>query len=462
MFKLNKFLLPMALMVSLAVPTVGVCGEDEDPGAAPAGGGFFENRVQTVTSSRVLIGYEVLPGRDPVTKVELWFTQDRGKAWVAAEQVTPEVNPIVFDAPSDGVYGFFLVLHNARASTPMPVSGVAPHRWIRVDRTAPLVQVRSIRADERFDLNRELHIRWLASDDDFADRPVSLHYRTEKTKMFVPIASDLPADGSYRWTVPAEVIGKLEIKIAATDRAGHRGRHVTDGVRVAGDRVVGGAHVKEADKTAGRREPRAAAGPEQEQAVVVEPVLRGVPIHDEPDAGRVEELSVAASDAKRLYDLATWERLRGEHEVALLRYREALRRYPSFLAARNDMAGLLVLRGGLEEAEKEFRLVLDQDSKHRPALKGLALVQARRREYRSAHETLQKLLLLDPLDAESWLNFGDVCMFMGDRSAAREAWAKARELAAELPGLSERAGGRLEIYGAQAPGGGAAVGRPGR
>ena len=223
---------------------------------------------------------------------------------------------------------------------------------------------------------------------------------------------------------------------------------------MAGNQVGrGGARVKEADRTAEHGKPRAATGPAQETAV--DAVLRGAPIHDEPDAGRVEERSIAARDAKRLYDLATWERLRGEHAVALLRYREALRRYPSFLAARNDLAGLLVLQGELEEAKTEFRLVLDQDSTHRPALKGLALVQARRREYRSAHQTLQKLLLLDPQDAESWLNFGDVCMFMGDRSAARDAWAKARELAAELPGLRERAGGRLEIYGAAGPGGGA-------
>lgn len=459
MFKPDTFLLPVAMVVLLAVPAIAIGGEEEGSGAASAGGGSFEDRLETVTSSRILIGYEVVPDGEPVTKVELWFTKDRGKAWVAADQVTPDVNPIVFDAPADGVYGFFLVLHNAQASTPRPVSGVAPHRWIRVDRTAPLVQVRSIRADERFDLNRELLIRWSASDDGFADRPVSLHYRTEKTKMFVPIARDLSAEGSYRWTVPEDVSGSLEIKIAATDRAGHRGQHVMDGVRVAGDQVVHGeARKVESDEAAVGEEPRAATGPEQE--AIVDTVLRGAPIHDEPDAGRVEELSVAARDAKRLYELATWERLRGEHEVSLLRYREALRRYPSFLAARNDLAGLLVLRGDLGEAETEFRLVLDEDSTHRPALKGLALVQARRREYRSAHQTLQKLLLLDPQNAESWLNFGDVCMFMGDRSAAREAWAKARELAAELPELKKRAGGRLEIYGAQGSGGG--VGRSGR
>ena len=462
MCKPEHLLQSVAILMVLALPTVGVGGENEGKSAASAdGGGFFEDRVETVASSRILIGYDVLPDGDPVTKVELWVTKNRGKSWMAADQVTPDVNPIVFDAPADGVYGFFLVLHNARASTPMPVSGVAPHRWIRVDRTAPLVQVRSIRADERFDLNRELHIRWSASDEGFAARPVSLHYRTEKTRVFVPIASDLPAEGSYRWTVPEDVSGRLEIKVAATDRAGHRGQNVADGVRVAGDQIVRGGPLPKKPNTASKgRQPGDAAGRKLEAAS--DAVLRGAAIHDEPDAGRAEELSIAAREAKRLYDLATWERLRGEHEVAIARYREALRQYPSFLAARNDLAGLLVLRGELEEAETEFRLVLEQDSEHRPALKGLALVQARRREYRSAHKTLQKLLLLDPQDAESWLNFGDVCMFMGDRSAAREAWAKVQELSAKSPELRERVDGRLEIYGAESPGDRAAAGRSGR
>ena len=126
MFRPDTFRLTVAILALLVVPAVGLGGDDEDSGAASAGGGFFEDRVETVTSARVQIGYEVLPDGDPVTKVELWYTQDRGKAWMAAEQVMPDVNPIVFEAPADGVYGFFLVLHNRWASTPKPVSGVAP------------------------------------------------------------------------------------------------------------------------------------------------------------------------------------------------------------------------------------------------------------------------------------------------------------------------------------------------
>jgi Flp pilus assembly protein TadD len=174
------------------------------------------------------------------------------------------------------------------------------------------------------------------------------------------------------------------------------------------------------------------------------PAMRGV--HDEPVAGSHPISDEAAFEAKKQYDLGTWHRLRGEDDVALLRYREALQISPEFTAARNDLAALLVLRGQLAEAETEYRRVLTTEAKHRPALKGLALVQAKRGSYRSAHSTLQTLLLIDPNDAETWLHFGDVSMFMGDRPAALEAWTKSRDLESKPTKTKTRAENRLDIY----------------
>ncbi|MFQ5412167.1 MAG: tetratricopeptide repeat protein, partial [Phycisphaerae bacterium] len=169
-------------------------------------------------------------------------------------------------------------------------------------------------------------------------------------------------------------------------------------------------------------------------------------IHNEPDAGRDILTAGQAKEAKRLYDLGTWHRLRGERAVAVARYREALAIYPDFTGARNDLAGVLLLQGDVKHAEEEFARLLEHDPRHRPALKGLGLVQARKRKYRSAHETLQKLLLLDPADAEAWLHFGDVCMFMGDRRAAREAWTRIGGLDKAESAIRSRAKKRLAIY----------------
>ncbi|MBK8267901.1 MAG: tetratricopeptide repeat protein [Planctomycetes bacterium] len=89
---------------------------------------------------------------------------------------------------------------------------------------------------------------------------------------------------------------------------------------------------------------------------------------------------------KRRYDLATWHRIRGENAVAIAKYKSALSLRPDFKSARNDLAALLCVRGELGAAENEYAKIIEIDEKHRPALKGLALVQAKKRNYRSAHD----------------------------------------------------------------------------
>jgi Flp pilus assembly protein TadD len=132
--------------------------------------------------------------------------------------------------------------------------------------------------------------------------------------------------------------------------------------------------------------------------------------------------------------------------VAALRYADALELDPNRLAARNDLGGLLLLSGRHEEAEQAFRQVLEADPRHVAALESLALVQAARQNYRSARDTLGRLLLLDPLDADAWLHFGDVTMFMGNRQSAREAWRKVGAIEQASDEVKERARKRLAIY----------------
>lgn len=401
-----------------------------------------EKDVQSISSSRVLIDYKVAKGAEPVTRVELWYSRDRGETWQRAKSYDKLQNPLTFDASQDGLYAFYVALHNARASMPPPTSAVMAHRWIRVDRTVPMVQVLGVSPDDRFDLNREIHIRWAAKDD-FDSRPVSLHYRTGQTKSFRLIADSLTAEGSYRWTVPNDVTGRIEIKVSARDRANNRGHYVADWLRIEGDRAfrTDGAFVKTGERTIANR-----SEPENSQARA----NRAFPsIHSEPDAGGDRISDRAAIEAKKQYDLGGWHRQRGEYGVAIARYRDALRYDPEFVEARSELAGVLLLQNKVEHAEKEFRHILDMLPEHLPALRGMAFVQAKQRKYRSAHDTLQKLLSVVPNDAEAWLHFGDVCMFMGDRSLAREAWTKSRDLETASPRIKRRAGRRLEIYGAK-------------
>jgi tetratricopeptide (TPR) repeat protein len=280
----------------------------------------------------------------------------------------------------------------------------------------------------------------------------------------VLLADTLAASSSFTWTLPEQAEGRIDIKVSATDRAGNTGRYVADWLRVRGNNATSTRTATRADNRgrvlpAGVSEPDDSAAEHSDTAADHRPAqppldspkprvestaLLGV--LDRADRDAVEASSRTASEAKKRYDLGTWHRLRGEHAVAIARFREALELDPKLVAARNDLAGLLYLQGDYEAAQKELQQVLVDQPRHIPALKSLALVRASLRNYRSAEETLQKLLLLAPEDADAWLYLGDVRMFMGDRAAAREAWLSAAEFDEVSGEVKERARKRLEMY----------------
>ncbi len=494
-----------------------------------------EGEAPSISAARLNISFETAdPGR--LTKVELWYTQDQAVTWHRQTGVQPEAGGIAFAPPADGLYGFYIVLHNAGgASAPDPKPGTQPQHWVRIDRAAPMVQLLQLSPDDNFHLNRAILLRWAAQDDNLPDRPVAIHYRTAQTKRFQLVAESLAANSAYRWTVPENVSGKVEIKVTAVDRAGHHGRYIADWLRMKGEEVWdvragqqegGGRGLTDSNPSrkpgalngniennspslgimpipsafSGResketgsdgwevsgtsRESRASgtneswyrsslgdptgdpAGDSAGDPIGATPNLpvdanrvpidrsavlnNPSPVVDDSDTG-LEGANLtlrpsAAKEAKKRYDLGTWYRLRGEHEVAIVRFREALAIEPNLVQAQNDLAGLLYVTGDHAGAEREYEALLEKQPRHRNALKSLAFVQAARNKFDCSIETLQKLLLLDGEDAEAWLHLGDVRMYMGDRLAAREAWTKARSIESAEPEIVQRAKKRLEAF----------------
>jgi len=438
--------------------------EDEAPARTENHG---SDEVASIASSRVLVGYRAKSNAPRPSKAELWYTRDRGRTWQKSSLASNGPSPLQFDAPEDGLYGLYIILHgDGGASAEPPKPGFAPQRWVRVDTTSPVVQLLRLAPDERFDLNRRVYIRWSVQDDNLPDRPTALHYRTEEGKVFELIADTLPANSSYSWTVPEGIRGRTDIRLSASDRAGNAGRYVADWLRVEGSRATisrspADGSLETALAAPDESEPQAnvaphppavanmavnqvSSGPESPAEALAN--LPAVEAYPEPDAGPEPLPEGAAEEARKKYDLGTWHRLRGDYAVAAARFREALAVNPGLLAARNDLAGVLFLQGDHEGAEKELTEVLTRDPRHRAALKTLALVQVKRRNYRSSSASLEKLVLLDETDAEAWLYLGDVRLFMGERSAARDAWTKAASIETASAETKERAEKRLSLY----------------
>jgi hypothetical protein len=411
-----------------------------------------------VSSDRLSIWFQAADGATHDTRAELWYTTDGSATWQRWGDQSAGKTPIDFNAPADGLYGFFIVLKNAAgASSPPPARGTVAQQWIGVDREAPTVQILSLRPDARFDLNREIHIRWKATDAGFADRPVSIHYRCPTRKTYTLVADALGPTGEMRWTVPEDVEGKLEIKISSNDQAGNIGRCVGDKLTLRNGKITQPVPIQQAKPASTTK----AEAPTEKIAVDTSEPARPAPPKPDPlpivtsvPANATEEQALAvqtaaheaADEASRLYELGSWHRMRGEHELAVARYQESLKLDSDQLAARNDLAGVLCVLKQFKEAEKQFQLVLWKDDSNRVALRGLALVQATQRDYRSAIATLSKLLLLEPTDAEAWLYFGDVELFAGDRIAARQAWRRVESLPDVPEQARQQAQRRLAIY----------------
>lgn len=447
-------LVPFLSCVSVAS---GQTADGLDAGAMAYVKALEDGRVEQIRTSRVVLGYAVDPASPPVEGAELFFTTDEGRTWIESILADPRANPVTFNADEDGLYGFSFVLHSARGSMARPIAGSIPQRWVMVDRSAPHIAMRNIQPPKPDASERTASVGWLVTDanNNLGQRPVTISYRLASSSLtdVRTIARGLEAEGEYHWTIPVNVSGEVVLRVEAEDRAGNRDYLETRSfpvkpatpakttVRV--NQTVSLASVREEEEKSQASNSPVAKASDKSQT---DHVVSAFELLNEtsPDKNVVEK--EAAERAKKEYDLGTWHRLRGEYDLAIRRYRDALAANPGLYQARNDLAGTLLALDRIDEAAREYKRILDSDKRYAPALEGLALVQIKRREYCSAHDTLERLLRERPNDPEAWLHFGDVCMFMGDRRGAREAWHTAEDCDKAVASLKSRAKRRLAIY----------------
>ena len=109
-----------------------------------------DGRLVKVRSKVFDIGYRVNEESLPLESVRLWYTRDKGSTWQLYGRDEDAQSPISFNAPSEGVYGFYLVAGNAAGiSGGEPQAGTEPQQWAYVDFTPPIVQLRRPKIDPR-------------------------------------------------------------------------------------------------------------------------------------------------------------------------------------------------------------------------------------------------------------------------------------------------------------------------
>ncbi len=385
------------------------------------------SQTATVRSHTFDLAYQVDPVSLPLTDVELWFTTDDGQNWHLFCRDPDAKSPVTFRCDQDGTYGFFLVLINAAGrSSAAPSATQEPQQWVLVDTAKPLVQIKQVRlVTLESDKQRRLAVSWAAYDANFSDRPVSMDYQIREKPGWHSIVTHLRNTRRFDWTVPDNVTGQLEIRLEVADRAGNVGVAVSNPIEMFSGNVSSLTGISPTDADS-----KSTASSED-------------PSTDAP-AKNIDLLS--RSKARELYDLGLYHRDRGDWALAADRLIEAINYDPTMTEPAQTLARMYYDQGNYQGSLSIHQGVLEYHSTDRDSLRGSALALVALRRYPEALTNLEHVLASNPEDGQTWMDAGDVFLWMGKRDGAKNYWEQAMKFCKDRKDLKTEIEGRLKKY----------------
>jgi hypothetical protein len=165
-------------------------------------------------------------GKSGVANVEVWMTQN-GQSWQKYADAGKDP-PYAVEVQSEGRYGFTLVaVSGVGLSERRPRAGDPPQVWVEVDDTKPIVRLLNVEVGQGNDANK-LTVRWAAQDRHLKNLPITLSYSETPAGPWKPIATELPNDGRYVWSMPQDGLPfQFLVRVEAADLAGNVGHDET-------------------------------------------------------------------------------------------------------------------------------------------------------------------------------------------------------------------------------------------
>lgn len=395
--------------------------------APPADAASTETSVRAVANRALRITYQVNPAAMPIESVALWYTTDLGQSWVLQGYDYDLRSPFEFEAPAEGLYGFFLVIRNrVGQSSADPAPGTEPQQKILVDLGPPLLQAHTI-ARMGGERSRRFHIRWTAYDAHFGARPIGLEYQLANSTEWHVIAREPPSSEQFDWVVPESVGGPVTVRLSANDLAGNVTTVHFSPIEVE---YLHSGSTGFPDESATRDSDHPSVSPPTAAQPAQEPLLSS------EDAARVAAL----------LNQARWNQDRGEWAVARQRLSEVLTTAPQNVNALKSLAGIDYRTGDYRNALRAWDDVLRLRADDTDAMRGRALTEVALHEYEAAAASLAQILRNRPGDAETLLSLGDVLLMMGRREQARTTWENARSTSRQDPDAARKASKRLRLY----------------
>jgi hypothetical protein len=158
-----------------------------------------------------------------VVRVEAYVTRNNGRSWTRAGEGR---SPMALTLPEEGLYGISLVVSTSGQAAAPPAPGDAPDLWLEVDTTKPEVLVQSIQPGAGAE-SRVLTLVWSVNDRNLPGTPVEVLGAPSADGPWQSLARGLKGKDTTQVNVPAELGGRIYVRVQAVDKAGNVGRWET-------------------------------------------------------------------------------------------------------------------------------------------------------------------------------------------------------------------------------------------
>lgn len=191
--------------------------------------------VVAFNSRRIVLPIEVKRlKRGVVQEAQLFVSQDEGKTWELEGTTSPDRGRFDFKAPSDGTYWFSTVMvFQDGSQEPKDLASMAPHLKILVDTTPPVVRLTEVRRT-----GDGVVLNWTVEDKCPNHAATRVQFKQAGTAGQaidgVWQSVNLPAESPLGVRFNPEIMGPIEFRVIASDRAGNIGISAIHRLEAAG------------------------------------------------------------------------------------------------------------------------------------------------------------------------------------------------------------------------------------
>ena len=376
---------------------------------------------------------------EDLLRIELWYRRGQSSHWQLYSYDEDRVSPILFVASQEGLHQFVVAAVDrwGRRSVSDGVRTASPQAQLSVfvDYQPPQLYLYSPNREMRVFSGEVMNLRWGGFDSHLEPRPVQVFYRSDGSEDWQPITPPQPPEGEYRWRIPANLAGPVQIQTRIVDQAGHQVVQESSWITLI--RPSGTFDAFHLDLTTDEAVletidlPLESGSPAEPPESGAGPETFPVPLGNRLDGMNVSKAAVSEMhgseaavkrEAERLFRSGIWYGQRREWEKAIRAFKKVIELTPGSIEGQINLANAYFAQGQYEQALQYYERVLQVDPERRNAMFNLAQAQVALKQYDKSFQTLDRLVALDRRDWQAWLMRGETARQLGDQQAALNSW----------------------------------------